>query len=402
MSTTVDGARVRTAAACVFAVFVLSGMTFASWASRLPTVRDQLSLAPDQMGLILFVGAMGSLLSLPLTGRVIGAFGARRTVLTAAALAVLGMSGAVWGVSLGSPVVVALGLFASMMGIGSWDMGMNFAGTVVERSLSRSIMPWFHAGFSVGAVLGAAGGTFAASHHIGLPVHLGVVLAAVFLCVAVAVRGFLPDPVDEVDGDASGSRRGGGYARAWLEGRTLLIGLVVLAAALTEGAANDWLALAVVDGFGVSNSVGAFGFTVFVIAMTVMRFVGTWLLDRFGRLVVLRLCTGLAIVGLAIFGLVDTLPLALAGAVLWGFGAALGFPVGMSAASDEPARAAARLSVVSTIGYTAFLLGPPLLGLLADHVGYRGALLAVLVPLVASFFALPAAAPRTAEAQDAR
>lgn len=399
MPTTVDTRRVRLAAASVFAVFLLSGATFASWASRLPAVRDALELAPDQMGVILFVGACGSLLSLPLTGRVIGAIGARRTVLAASGLAVVGMGLAVYGVTLGAPVLVAVGLFASMMGIGSWDMGMNFAGTVVERSLSRSIMPWFHAGFSVGAVLGAAGGTFASRHGIGLPVHLGVVLVVVLVAVIACVRGFLADPVESHDDDA-GTRRGGRYARAWLEGRTLLIGLVVLAAALTEGAANDWLALAVVDGFGVTNDVGALGFTVFVVAMTVMRFGGTWLLDRFGRLAVLRLCTALAIVGLAVFGLVDDLPLAMAGAVLWGLGAALGFPVGMSAASDEPAHAAARLSVVSTIGYTAFLLGPPLLGLLADHVGYRTALLAVLVPLVASFFALGAAAPRPADTHE--
>ena len=110
----------------------------------------------------------------------------------------------------------------------------------------------------------------------------------------------------------------------------------MLAAALTEGAANDWLALAVVDGFDVPNSTGALGFTVFIVAMTVMRFGGTSLLDRFGRLAVLRLCTVLAIVGLAIFGLVDGLPLAMVGAVLWGCGAALGFPVGMSAASTSP------------------------------------------------------------------
>lgn len=395
----VQTARVRLAAACVFAVFVLSGLTFASWASRLPTVRDELGLAPDQMGVILLVGACGSLLSLPVTGRIVAAIGSRLTVIAGAMLAALGLAGAVVGVSQGSAVGVAAGLFAAMMGIGSWDMAMNFAGTIVERSLTRSIMPWFHAGFSFGAVLGAAGGTLASSRHIGLPWHLGVALAFVVVAVLACVRGFLPDVEPPAEGEAPAARTS--FARTWLEPRTLLIGLIVLSAALTEGAANDWLALAVVDGFDVPNSTGALGFTVFVVAMTIMRFVGTWLLDRFGRLVVLRLCTGFAIVGLAVFGLVPNLPIALAGAVLWGFGAALGFPVGMSAASDEPQRAAARLSVVSTIGYTAFLVGPPLLGLLADHVGYRTALLAVLVPLVASLLALPAAAPRDAAAADA-
>jgi MFS family permease len=186
---------------------------------------------------------------------------------------------------------------------------------------------------------------------------------------------------------------------AWLEPRTLLIGLVVLAAALTEGAGNDWLSLAVVDGFDRSDAVGAISFGVFVTAMTVMRFLGTALLDRFGRVAVLRLCAGLALVGLLIFGLVpdDLLWLALVGAVLWGMGAALGFPVGMSAASDDPLRAAARVSVVSTIGYSAFLAGPPLLGLLAHEVGYRHALLAIAVPIVVGLLVVNAAAPARQE-----
>ena len=90
-----------------------------------------------------------------------------------------------------------------------------------------------------------------------------------------------------------------------------------------------------------------------------MRWFGTTLLDRYGRVAVLRLCAGLSLVGLLIFGLAGPLWLAVVGIVAWGAGAALGFPVGMSAAADDPLRAAARVSVVSTIGYSAFLAGPP-------------------------------------------
>jgi MFS family permease len=172
-----------------------------------------------------------------------------------------------------------------------------------------------------------------------------------------------------------------------------MIGLVVLAAALTEGSANDWVGLAVVDGFDQTHAVGALVFGLFVTAMTTMRLLGTGLLDRHGRVAVLRLCALLSIVGLLLFGLAPSLPLALVGVVLWGVGAALGFPVGMSAASDDPVRAATRVSVVSTIGYTAFLAGPPLLGLLAAQVGYRYALLAINVPVVVGLLVLHAAAP---------
>ena len=172
-----------------------------------------------------------------------------------------------------------------------------------------------------------------------------------------------------------------------------MIGLMVLAAALTEGSANDWLALSVVDGFSTSDALGALAFGLFVASMTAMRFAGTHLLDRFGRVPVLRLCAGLALVGLVVFALAPSLPLAVVAIVLWGLGAALGFPVGMSAAADDPARSAARVSVVSTIGYVAFLAGPPVLGLLADHVGYRMALLTIAAPLVLSLILSPVAAP---------
>ena len=175
------------------------------------------------------------------------------------------------------------------------------------------------------------------------------------------------------------------------------VATVSLATALTEGAANDWVSLAVVDGFDVSHALGAVGFGVFVTAMTAMRLFGTALLDRFGRVVVLRITAGLALVGLLLFCLVGPLWLALVGVVLWGAGAALGFPVGMSAAADDPAHAAARVSVVSTIGYAAFLAGPPLLGFVGDQVGTLQALLVVAVLLVPAALVVPAARPITTD-----
>src|SRR5690606_30902612 len=112
-----------------------------------------------------------------------------------------------------------------------------------------------------------------------------------------------------------------------------------------------------------------------------------------GRVAVLRLCGALSLVGLLVFGLVEPLWLAVVGAVAWGAGAAIGFPVGMSAAADDRRHAPARVAVVSTIGYTAFLAGPPLLGLIAQHVGYRHALLAVAVPVVVGLLAVPSVRP---------
>lgn len=401
---------VRHASLAVFGVFLLSGVNFASWAARLPAVRDALDLTPERMGVLLLIGAFGSLASLPLSGLVVERWGARRTVLAFAVANASGFALGSLGVATGQVVLVGVGLVLAGIGAGVWDAAMNIEGAVVEQRLGRTVMPRYHAGFSVGTMAAAGVAAGAAALHVPVQVHLPVVLALSTAAVAVSVRFFLADPApvvatsdappaDDAQPTDDAPRGGRAALGAWLEPRTLLIGLVVLAAALTEGAANDWVSLAVVDGFGTAHATGAVAFGLFVTAMTAMRLFGTALLDRYGRVTVLRLCVGLAGAGLLVFGLADQLWLALLGVVAWGMGAALGFPVGMSAAADDPLRAAQRVAVVSTVGYSAFLAGPPLLGLLAEHVGYRQALLAILAPVVLGLLVTGAARPlpRTAE-----
>lgn len=394
------GAAVR-ASWAVFAVFALNGFMFASWLSRLPAIRDALSVSAGQLGLLLLVGSLGSLIALPLTGSVVRRAGTRRTTRFAALLAMSGLTGAVLAVAAGSAPVTALFLFAASMGIGAWDVAMNLQGTVVERGVGRAIMPRFHAGFSLGAVAGAGLGALAAALSVPLgwhviPAILGAALATVALARLFLADGAMVQAKPAEGGDGRSHRRAA--LAAWREPRTVLIGVMVLAAALTEGSANDWLALSVVHGFDASDAMGALAFGIFVAAMTLMRFAGTHLLDRYGRVVVLRICAVLALTGLIAFGLAPSMPMAIVAIVLWGFGAALGFPVGMSAASDDPVHAAARVSVVSSIGYIAFLAGPPLLGMLAEHVGYRHALLTIAIPLVASLALAGIAAPIKKEA----
>ena len=191
-------------------------------------------------------------------------------------------------------------------------------------------------------------------------------------------RNFLP-AVPHPEGEPQPQRRN--PLLAWREPRTLVVGLMVLAFAFAEGSANDWLAVAVVEGYEVPHATGVLVSAVFFTAMTVGRMVGTVLLDRHGRVVVLRATAVLAVAGLLLVVLGGSVLLAALGAVLWGIGASLGFPVGMSAAADDPEHSAARVSVVSSIGYTAFLAGPPLIGFLADRIGVLSALWVVVAVL---------------------
>jgi predicted MFS family arabinose efflux permease len=247
-------------------------------------------------------------------------------------------------------------------------------------------MPRFHAGFSFGTV--AAAGVGAATTAAGVDLLWHLVVAALFMGVlAHASTGrFLPRTEEQHE-----HRDRRSALAAWLEPRTLVIGLMVLALALTEGTANDWLAVALIDGYGVPVWVGVAGFAMFVAAMTAGRVVGTVFLDRHGRVRVLWATMALAAVGILLIVFGGHPAPVVAGIVLWGLGASLGFPVGMSAAADDPVYAAARVSVVATIAYTAFLAGPPLLGFLADQVGTLNALLAVVVLLIPSALAVPAA-----------
>ncbi len=368
----------------VFLAFAIAGFAFASWASRLPDVKRLLDLGPGELGTLLLAMAAGSMIGLPLSGRIISALGTRRTITVGMWSTALGLMVG----SLGADVFHNFALiwaanFLSGLSIGVWDVAMNHEGAEVERRLGRAIMPWFHAAFSGATVVSALFGSLLTGLGVAIWVHLWVVAAVVLGVGLYGVSLFLP-PSPQAADEAVGKQ-----PSAWLEPRTLVIGLVVLAAAFAEGTANDWVAVAMVDGHGLPAWLGVLGLAAFLGFMTVGRIAGTYALDRFGRVPVLQALFVLAIAGslLMVFG--DPV-WAFVGAALWGLGASLGFPVGMSAAADDPAHAAARLSVVSTIGYMAFLAGPPLLGALGDKVGILYALLAVTAFMVPALLASPA------------
>ncbi len=365
--------------------FFLNGFCFATWVSRIPQVRSELNLSNGSLGLLLLCIAAGSLLAMPLSGSAIQRYGTVVVIRGAAAVAAFGMILAATGVNaFASFAVAGVGLFFSGLGMGVWDVSMNVEGADVERRLTRTIMPRFHAGFSFGTVAGAGLGALLIWADVPMLAHLCGVALASFVLTAWSARYFLPIPPAEEEAPRSAWV-------AWTEPRTIMIGLMVMALAVTEGTANDWLAVALVDGYDVAHWVGVVGFAVFVSAMTVGRMFGPIFLDRFGQSTVLWVTMVLAIIGVMgiVFGGNPTI--VCAGIILWGIGASLGFPVGMSAAASDPLHAAARVSVVSTIGYAAFLAGPPLLGFVGDQVGTLKALLVIAALLVPAMLLVPAA-----------
>ena len=386
--------QLTTARNAVGLVFALNGFLFATLLARVPDVREGLDLDNGSLGLLLLAIAAGSVLALPSAGRFVERWGAANVVRGGAVLSAIGLVGA--GVcaeeSVGSVVGTAVGLFTYGVGTGVWDVAMNVEGAEVERRLRRTVMPRFHAAWSLGSVAGAAGGVAATALGVPVAAHVGAVALLGLALTLWAAARFLPVAPHREGPDRRTARS------AWKERRTLLIGVMVLTFALAEGTANDWISLAMIDGHDTPRWVGVAAFTLFVAAMTTGRLVGPVVLDRHGRVPVLWAASAAVAAG-ALITVFGGHPLVIAvGVVAWGLGASLGFPVGMSAAADEPSRAAARVSVVSTIGYGGFLSGPPLVGHLGDRVGTLDALLVVVFLMVPAALSAAAARPLRAAA----
>lgn len=367
----------------LMAAYLASGLILATLVSRLPTLRDALGLDHAQVGLLLLGMSAGSFISVSFAGHLVMKFGATNVMRYGATISGLGLLGVGSASGLAhSAVLTALILFVQGLGSASWNVASNVQGAAMERALQRSIMPALHGFFSIGTVIGAGLGAAAAALAAPLSLHYAVMGLLVIGIVLYSARFFGEDGSQRSKSPESKSRP---LKDTWKEPQTVLLGVLVLGMALAEGAAGDWVALALADGYETSEATGALGYATFVTAMTLTRLLSGDLILRMGRVFMIRLSAVFAFVGLLLFAFGGNLVLAFFALAVWGMGVALTFPLAMSAASDDPVHAAARVSVVSTIGYAAFLGGPPLLGLLAGAIGLLPALGCIAVLVVVAF-----------------
>lgn len=378
--------------AAVAVVFGVEGFVMAQTLARVPALRDSVGASQAELGLALVGGGVGSLLAMPHTARLVDRFGNRRVTTVALVLGSLG-----WGSVAFAPNVWVLGGLLVLAGapVGVWDVSMNIQGSRVEQLRRRTLMSYLHAAFSAGAVLGAALGALAAWQGVGL-VQVPAGAIAGLVVGVVAVRRFVPagageepaptEPSLTTAAETAGDRQYAGEsppATRPVTAAELLIGLVCLAAALAEGAANDWLALLLVDVHGAPAGFGALAFTAFNVTMMVGRLLGGPATSRWGRVVVARVGGVIAGSGILLITLLPSLEVALVSALLWGLGISTVFPAAISAAGEIPDRGNKAIGVVSTIAYGAFLFGAPTIGLLAEVFGLDRALW-----LVVAFLAL--------------
>ena len=382
----------------IFAFMLMFGIGMSSWVVRTPAVRDLLVASTAEMGLVLLGLSVGSMSGVLSSAAVVRRHGVRLTVAVGGSSFIAGvaMIGVFAGLSAFAGVFAGLALVG--FGIGVSEIAINIEGAALETLAGKSILPALHGCFSLGTVIGAVSGIILTAINFSVTwqlIFVALLAAGVLGCLT---RFVSPETgrVARQSGEAKTQNPRKSWLAAWREPRLLMLGMIILALALAEGSAMDWLPLLMVDGHGLSPTLGSAIFAGFAAAMTVGRFLGAPLLKKFGNATVLRVSTLVSAAGVALVVFSDSPLVAGVAVLLWGVGAALGFPVTLSAAadSDDPTSAVA---AVATAGYIAFLVGPPLLGFLGEEFGLRGAMILVLVVVTLAALLTSAAKPKSSK-----
>ena len=363
------------------AFFALDGFLFAGWVVRIPAIKSAVHASAGELGLALLCVSVGAVLVMTWVGRLCLRFGnhpvtVASAVVLCASVALPPQAHSVW--SLGGVLLV----FGA--GYGAVNVGINSAAVDLVAAARRPVMPAFHAAYSLGGLIGASLGGLLATHlsparHLGLMAVFGLAVTAAAGVPLIRHRVTVPeDPTaPEPTPEAAASSAPSAAAVRGPMMLVLLLGVVALCDAYGEGALADWGTLHLSADLHATASVAAGGFAAYSLAMTTGRLSGTRLVERFGPTRVLVTGAGVASGGMLVAALSPWLPLALAGFLLVGLGLANIFPLAIDRAGAL--NGPKGVATASMLGYGGMVLGPPIIGFLAQGVGLPTALVSVAV-----------------------
>lgn len=394
----------------IFVIFLVTGFSFGTWLSRLPSLRDALGASTVEMSLYGLCLAAGSIAGILASGRLIERFGPRRMIEITVTCQVVALPSAAALFVSGHLILGLVVLFLFGSSFSTTDISMNVSGAAAERAEGRPRMPLMHGFYSIGMVASLSFGALAELLRLTLTTHFLLAVAIIAIASFAAIRMIPRDESryildeDHAALDASGlvpviesssesailtitdsvpiipahlaeeAKREAAAAPSkrytpWRDKRVLLIGLITVSAGLLEGVPADWLPLALVDGRGVTNEFGALMLGVFFVAVVSARLAGSALLTRFGRVAVVRGSMSVAAIGILLITLVDGPAGMILGTVAWGLGTGVSWPITISASADRPRTAARDVAAVSAIGYASMLIGPMVFGVLGEEFG---------------------------------
>jgi fucose permease len=362
----------RLARPAVTGLFVAKGVIFATWVARIPTLKADHDLSDFELGITLLVVAGGSVVAMPLAGRVIAHVGSRLVAFTSA-LALCGFAATPFAFEAQVPFVLGLIAFGAANGV--LDVAINAQGTAVEAGYRRPVLSSMHAAFSVGTIAGAIIGSAALRADLGPVTHVATVAA---LCSGIALVGLsrLLSPEHDANVDRRQRQR---QRISWPLAACALIGFASL---FCEGTIGDWSGVYLTDSLEAPEHAAAYGFAAFSVTMTIARFAGDGLTQRLGAGVLVRL-SALLVLGGSVTLLATTVPgVAIVGFGFAGLGLANLLPSALRVASQLPGvRPSEAIATVTTTSYLAVMAGPGLIGMLSELEGLRTAL--VMMPLLA-------------------
>jgi MFS family permease len=380
-------ATLRHARKALLAVFLINGMVFASWMPQIPTIKTDLGLSPGMLGLALLGPAVGFLTGMRLAGRLTSRFGSAPMTRAFALIYCFCPIGPAFAVDAWTlfALLVPLGLTQGALIVAS-----NAHGVTLQRGYGRPIMATFHAFYSMGGMTGAAFGGLAAQAGIQPLHHFAVTATIAVLLAIVTTRWLLPGAAD-----ASSARTGPtpGVAaaspatpRRWrIGGPTFVLSALGFIILMAEGETANWSAVYLREVTHAGPGLAAAGYVAFAAAMTIGRFAGDRLVARFGPVTMVRASAGLASMGLVLGLMVGGTAAGIVGFCTLGAGLSGIMPILFSAAGNQPGISAGRaIAQVAGLSFLGFLVGPPLMGAIADisdlRVGF--ALLAALIAVV--------------------
>ena len=352
--------------------FFINGLNMGAWAPKIPEFASRLGLNPGELGIMILVMGIGSLMLMPITGSQIARFGS--TIVTKAAallflptILLLSLAPNIW---LGG---IAIFLFGGLTG--AMDVSMNANAVETEKSMRRSIMSSCHAFWSLGTFVGTMTGGFLIE-SLGTVGHAALLTIVSLVMIIAASRNLFHD-VPHV----SETRE---KAKLPLSPLPWLLGIMALFSMIPEGAVLDWGALYIRRELGATLAFSGFAFGAFSFTMTIMRFAGDLVRDRFGAVATFRFCTVMAIIGLVIAGSAPNMVVAFVGFAICGIGISNMVPIAFSAAGNLPGFAqGVALSVTTFLGYSGMLFAPSAIGFAAEHTSFSTVFLTLPVFLLA-------------------
>ncbi len=364
METNKDLRRKRLAVA---AYYFVPGVVFASWASRIPDVKHILHLSNGQLGSVLFAIPIGQLLMMAFSGVLVNKFGSKKMlvlseIVYAAVLVGIGASSSVFHLIL---ALIGFGMMANLMNIAT-----NTQACLVEKMYGRNIMSSFHGLWSLGGFAGGIIGALFANTVLPIEVHFGAILAMSLIIVALGFRHLVNDATAQAEEEDVPK-----FSFRTIDPVLFLLGLMGFAGMFCEGTVYDWSSVYFSSVVKPDEAFIRAGYVAGMGAMTLGRFLADGFVTKYGPSRVLKTCGGLIVTGLWLAAALPYLVTATLGFLLVGFGISSSVPICYSIAGKlGTIKASIAITIVSSISFFGFLVGPPVIGWISEATNLRIAL----------------------------